>query len=306
MKRSIGVVLLLVSAVLPALGQAGFGGVAGKVTDPTDAAIQNATVSLTGTNGEDRTTKTNGSGDYQFTAVPVGGGYSVTVSAPGFAVTKVTGLSTTVGTVLTQNVVLSVGAASATVEVAATNVEQVQVDTSSVSQLIDNKVFSDSPLETRTQNLFVYLVPGAAGEFSGNVSNRGAAMSGSRPGTGNFLVEGMDNNDQGQGGRGFTFGAPGAVASISPDAIEEYRVITHNPTAEYGRAGGFATDTVLKSGTNRFHGSALSTTGFRRWRRIAGSRMTRCRGCKTTWFAISLADRWVGLSITTRAFSMRR
>jgi hypothetical protein len=66
----------------------------------------------------------------------------------------------------------------------------------------------------------------------------------------------MDNNDQGQGGRGATSGR-GAVTSISPDAIEEYRVITHNPSAEYGRAGGFATDTVLRSGSNAWHGSAF-------------------------------------------------
>ena len=252
MKRSIGVALLLVFACSAAVAQAGFGGVAGTVTDTAQAAIRNATVTLTGTNGENRAMKTNSLGAYLFTAVPVGGGYTITVSAPDFTTTKVTGLSTTVGTVLTQNVVLSVGSASTTVEVRATNVEQVQLDTSSVSQLVDNTIFQDSPLETRTQNQFVYLVAGAAG---GGPTNRGAAVNGARSGTGDFLVEGMDNNDQGQGGRGYTFGTAGAVASISPDAIQEYRVITHNPSALYGRTGGFATDTVLKSGTNKFHGS---------------------------------------------------
>jgi hypothetical protein len=138
------------------------------------------------------------------------------------------------------------------VEVSAASVEQVQVDSSAVSQLIDSTVFEASPLEVRTQNSFIYLVAGAANSVD---TGRGAAMDGARSGTGNFLLEGVDNNDQGQGGGGYTYLVGGAVASISPDAIQEYRVITHNPPAEYGRAGGFTTDTVLKSGTNRFHGS---------------------------------------------------
>jgi hypothetical protein len=257
MKRSLSVALFLMLMVGSAAAQAGFGGLTGTVTDKTQAVIPNATVTLTGTNGENRTTKTNNLGSYLFTAVPVGGGYTITVSMPNFETAKVTGLSTTVGVVLTQNVMLAVGLQSVTVEVTAANVEQVQLESSSVSQLVDNTIFQDSPLETRTQNSFVYLVAGAGGEFSGNVSNRGSAMNGSRPGTGNFLVEGMDNNDQGQGGRGFTLGTAGAITSISPDAIQEYRVITHNPSAEYGRAGGFATDTVLKSGVNKFHGSVF-------------------------------------------------
>ena len=87
---------------------------------------------------------------------------------------------------------------------------------------------------------------------------RGAAVNGVRTGGGNFMVEGVDNNEQGQGGVaicGTPCGQGGANTSISPDAIEEYRVITHDFSAEYGKVGGFVTDTVLKSGTNKWHGS---------------------------------------------------
>lgn len=254
MKRFVLSILLLVMLpVLPAaVAQAGFGALEGTVTDKMQAAVQHASVSLAGANGERRTTETDDSGNYSFSALPVGGGYSITISAPGFTSAKVMGLSTSVGAVLAQNVTLQVGAEDVTVEVTAANVEQVQMETSALSQLVDNTVFENSPLEVRTQNTFIYLVAGAAG--SGG-TNRGAAMNGARSGTGNFLMEGMDNNDQSQGGRAFTYGTAGAIASISPDAIQEYRVITHDPSAEYGRAGGFATDTVLKSGTARFHGS---------------------------------------------------
>jgi hypothetical protein len=252
MKRSFRVALFLILTAGAALAQAGFGGLSGTVTDATQAVMSNASVTLTGTNGENRTVKTNGVGNYLFTALPVGDGYAITVTAPKFETAKVTGLSTSVGTILTQNVTLAVGSESQTVEVSAASVEQLQTETSSISQLVDNTIFHYSPLETRTQNQFIYLIAGAA---SSQVTGRGAAVDGARSGTGDFLVEGMDNNDQDQGGGGFTYGTGGAVTSISPDAIQEYRVITHNPPAEYGRTGGFVTDTVLKSGTNHFHGS---------------------------------------------------
>src|SRR5262249_20792040 len=74
-----------------------------------------------------------------------------------------------------------------------------------------------------------------------------------------YLVEGTDNNEQGQAGRSqiSLYDKGGASTSISPDAIQEYRVITNSYSAEYGKGGGFITDTVLKSGTNQWHGSAF-------------------------------------------------
>ena len=69
------------------------------------------------------------------------------------------------------------------------------------------------------------------------------------------MVEGFSNNDQGLGGASTVSGPGGALTTISPDAIQEYRVIDGTPPAEYGQAGGFVTDTVLKSGTNAWHGS---------------------------------------------------
>lgn len=252
MRNVLLALLVLVCAGHHVLAQAGFGTLAGEVTDQTAAVVAGASVVLTAPTGEVRRTVTNGSGQFQFTALPVAADYSITVTAGGFSIAKVQHISTSVGTVIEQNVSLQAGASDLTVNVDAKAVEQVQTDTSSVSQLIDSAIWQNSPLEVRTQNAFVFLVAGAAPDQG---TGRGAAISGSRSGTGNFLVEGQDNNDQGQGGAGSTFGVGGAVTTISPDAIQEYRVITHNPSAEYGRAGGFSTDTSLKSGTNRFHGS---------------------------------------------------
>jgi hypothetical protein len=236
-----------------ALAQAGLGTFTGVVTDSTHAVVSGATVTLTnkGT-GFERSVVTGRDGSYRFNALTVTSGYTIRATAPGFKATEVKNLSTSVGTILTADVTLQVGAAVDTVEVSSSsNVEQVQTETSSVSQLIDSTVWKSSPLEERTQNTFVEMVAGATPDSG---TGRGFSVSGARTGTGNFLVDGMDNNDQGQGGSGVN-GGGGAVTTISPDAVQEYRVITHIPSAEYGRSGGFATDTVLKSGMRIWHGS---------------------------------------------------
>src|SRR5689334_16140504 len=114
------------------------------------------------------------------------------------------------------------------------------------------------PLEARNPNDFINLVAGAVPEQIAGGTFRGASVNGTRTGTGNYMIEGVDNNEQGQGGVavcGTACGQGGANTSISPDAIQEYRVITHDFAAEYGKAGGFVTDTVLKGGTNQWHGS---------------------------------------------------
>ena len=242
-----------VLAPLPAAAQAGLGSLAGTVSDSSHAVVNGATVTLRnpGMNFE-RQVVTSNTGAYRFVALPVGDGWTLKVSAPGFKTVEMKGMSTSVGITLAMDVTLTVGATVDTVEVsAAANVEQVQTETAAVSQLIDSEIWQSSPLEDRTQNAFVTLTAGATPDSG---TGRGASVDGARTGTGNFLVDGMDNNDQGQGGAG-ALGGGGAVTTISPDAIQEYRVISHNLPAEYGRSGGFATDTVLKSGTSHWHGS---------------------------------------------------
>lgn len=236
-----------------ALAQTGLGSLSGVVTDPSHAVVPGATATLTNVGtGFSRTEITGPTGGFLFTALEVGPGYELHVSANGFKSADVKAIATSVGTVIIEDVTLQVGATGDTVEINASgNEEQVETDTATISQLIDKTVWDDSPLETRSQNFFVELVAGATPDSG---TGRGFAVDGARTGTGNFLVDGMDNNDQGLGGAGAN-GGGGAVTTISPDAIQEYRVLTHILPAEYGRTGGFATDTVLKGGTRQWHGS---------------------------------------------------
>jgi Carboxypeptidase regulatory-like domain len=247
--------LLAALSVSLAFGQAGTGELTGLVTDPTGAVVANASVTLTNdATGEKRATTTTAAGIYRFIALPVVGTYTLETTPKGFKMTKVANIVVSVGTVTSHDFQLEIGTGAETVTVEA-GAQQIQTEDSSVSQLIDHRSWESMPMQTRSQNELISMVAGAEPEAFNN-TGRGASVNGTRSGTGNYLVEGADNNEQGQGGVAL-FGPGGANTTISPDAIQEYRVLTHDFSAEYGKAGGFVTDTVLKSGTNTWHGSAF-------------------------------------------------
>jgi len=254
-----------------AWAQAGTGELTGLVTDATGAVVPGVQVDLVNSaTGIGRQTLSSSAGVYRFVSLPIVGTYTLTVQQPGFKVAKVEGIVMTVGTTITHDIKLEVGAPADVVTVTS-GAELVQSTESAVSTLVDRNVWQNMPLEVRNQNTFINLVAGAVPDAMAG-STRGAAVNGARGGAGNYLVEGTDNNDQGQAGRGqlSPVDPGGAATSISPDAIGEYRVITNSFAAEYGKAGGFVTDTVLKSGTNQWHGSlfeynrvqALAANGF--------------------------------------------
>ncbi len=256
-------VLALFSGTLWAQG--GTGELTGLVTDPTGAVVANAPITLTNrATGEQRTTVTTAAGTYRFPALPIVGTYTLQASSKGFRGVKLENIVISVGTATNHDIKLELGATSEQVTVEA-GTQLVQTTESAVSDLVDRRVWQQMPLETRSQNEFINLLAGAvpsniALNAANNGTDRGAAVNGTRSGTGNYLVEGYDNNDQGLGGGtsanlGGSSSPGGANTTISPDAIEEYRVIQHDFAAEYGKAGGFVTDTVLKSGTNQWHGS---------------------------------------------------
>ena len=249
---------VLLCLCIGAFGQGGNGDLTGLVTDSSGAVVSGVQVKLTNSaTGEVRTTVTTAAGIYSFPALPIVGSYTLEVESKGFKTARVQNLIVSVGTTTTRDLKLEVGTGSEQITVEAGQ-QLVQTEDSALSTLIDRRVWENMPLEARNSNDFINLVAGAVPEQQAGGTFRGAAVNGVRTGGGNFMVEGVDNNEQGQGGVaicGPPCGQGGANTSISPDAIEEYRVITHDFSAEYGKVGGFVTDTVLKSGTNKWHGS---------------------------------------------------
>ena len=245
-------ILAVVSLFTAAAYAQGNSSLKGTVTDPNGGTVAGAKVTATNVATNVSTdTVTNGDGLYNFPTLPVGN-YTVSIEQTGFKRSELKNVVLTVGHISEYDVKLDVGAPAETVTVTAGGEQLAQVAESSVSTLLAQNTWKTFPLENRDTNEFMDLMPGAVPNAL-NGSTRGAAVNGARGGMGNFLVEGYDNNDQGQGGRGST--VAGGVTSISPEAIQEYRVITNNYSAQYGKAGGFVTDTVLKSGTNQWHGS---------------------------------------------------
>ncbi|MFY9558075.1 MAG: TonB-dependent receptor [Blastocatellia bacterium] len=245
--------LLLVSLSGPVFAQsAGKGALTGTVTDSTGGVVTNAKVSAKNlATGVSYDTQTTDAGLYVLPDLPVGT-YAVSIEAPGFKAAKIENLVVTVGQTVTQNVTVEAGAPTESVTVTASGEQLVQSSEASLSTLLNRKVWESYPLENRDSNEFIDLLPGAVPDAIAGTT-RGAAVNGARPGMGNFMVDGYDNNDQGQGGRGST--VAGGITSISPEAIQEYRIITNTYSAQYGKAGGFVADTVLKSGGNKYHGS---------------------------------------------------
>ena len=258
---AIGLVMILLSLDVPqnCLAQ-GSGELTGLVTDPSGASVPKVAVRLTNSaTGAVRETKTSDAGVYRFPDLPVVGTYALNVSATNFRTFEAADIVVTVGRTVSVDVQMELGAATQTVKVEV-GVQLMQPTESQVGDVLDQIDWQSLPLETRSQNSFIYTLAGANPDAG---TGRGAAVDGARSGAGNFLIDGYDNNEQGQAGRGSLAGgsgingAGGANTSISPDAIQEYRVIEHLLPAEYGTSGGFVTDTVLKSGTNKFHGSVF-------------------------------------------------
>ncbi len=249
--------IVVLALCVGAFAQGGQASLTGQVTDTTGAVVAGVEIKLTQVaTGEVRTTVTTSAGTYNFPALPIAGTYTLEIASKGFKTIKVQNIVVSVGLITTRDVKMEVGTATEQVTVEA-GAQLVQTEDAALSENVDRRVWQDMPLEDRSQNSFVALIAGAEPAANAMLTtDRGAAVNGTRSGSGNFMVDGFSNNDQGLGGGGSVGTGPGgANTTISPDAIQEYRVIDGTPAAEYGQAGGFVTDTVLKSGTNQWHGS---------------------------------------------------
>src|SRR5277367_129270 len=225
----------------------------GRVTDPQGAVIQGAEVRVVNqATGIERRNETNADGIY---SVPflLPGVYQIFVQGKGFTTTSSEPLTLSVGQSLTFDVQLRVGSSQQQVEVSS-SVPVVDTTTSSLSTIETTERIVDLPLNGRNFVQLAWLGAGANQGAQNNGALRGTTDN-NRPGIqvavngltsfdNNFLLDGIDNNEIGQGT---------LIIQPAPDAISEFRVEENSMRAEYGR-GGATVNVVLKSGTNRFHG----------------------------------------------------
>jgi hypothetical protein len=273
MKRSIGAVLamsLMLLITTMAYAQFDTATVVGTVRDNTGAVVPGATVTLTNLDtGITATRMTDTNGSYEFMTVRVGR-YKVTAELQGFSTALADNIQVTVGARQRVELQLTPGNLTETVEVvgAATRLE---TDSSQRGQIITSVQAVQLPLNGREYSSLALLSPGvrlsALNTGSSQTVREGSFnVNGLRSTFNNFLLDGIDNNAYGTSNQGFS----NQVMQPSPDAVAEFKVVTNNMSAEYGRSAGGVINVAYRSGTNRFSGAAwefyrdtkMNATGF--------------------------------------------
>jgi len=237
------VALIAVSAIAQ---DQGFGRIEGVVQDPSGAVVSGAKVVVENTSkGIRRELVSNSSGIFNAPALVPAGGYQVTVNAVGFVPYQVKNITVMVGQSVTLRPMLKVGTQT-TVEVSAV-APMLDLSKTNTSGVVDSNQMIELPINGRRVDTFVMLMPGVVNDqYFGLLSFRG------NPGGNTFLTDGNDTTNQyynENAGRTRTY-------NISQDAVQEFQVITSNYAAEYGRASGGVVNTVTRSGSNAFHGTA--------------------------------------------------
>lgn len=234
----------------PALGQATTGSIYGTVADPSGAVLANATVSAKNVQtGAAKTVGTTASGDYTF-AVLEPGDYQVSVTIAGFKSQTQRGVRLDANQSVHVNFALQLGSAEQNITVDA-GTTLVDTRESQVGSTVDEKRIQDLPLNGRNAYDLVQIVPGVT-NYQPDVatgSRQGAQLSVNAIPTQNsaFYLDGSyDTNLWRFGGN----------LLPNPDALQEFRILTSNYDAEFGKSPGGVVNVITRSGTNQYHGVA--------------------------------------------------
>ena len=241
---------LLLAAPFGAAQSTG-GRIRGTVTDPSGGAVVGATVTLINeATHATRDIQTGANGEYIFLEVPIGS-YEIDAASQGFKKYARKGIPLDLNQVVTVDFTLQIGGATEVVEV--TGAPPVVDTTSTQLGAVMNSVsVSELPLNLRNTYALLQLQPGVSSQFGSSdtvffgADNPGVvSVNGGRGRANNYTVNGGDGND-------LFVNLP--AIQPSPDAIDEFRVLTNTFDAEYGRNSGSVVNVVTKSGSNQFHG----------------------------------------------------
>ena len=251
--RSLLCMSLLSLLIVPAtLWAQTTGQITGTVRDNTGAVVSGANVIVTDpAKGVSRTTTSNTSGEYLVSGLGAAT-YDLNVASPGFKTFSAKGVVLQVGQKARVDVDLQVGAINTEVVVQGTQVAQVETQSSELSGVVNGKEITQLELNGRNFTQLVTLVPGVSnqtGQDEGTVGvygNVAFSMNGGRTEYNNWELDGGDNMDNGSN----------STLNVYPsvEAIGEFRVLTSNYGAQYGRNGSGTVEVETKSGTNTFHG----------------------------------------------------
>lgn len=242
----------------PCLWAQATGQVNGVVSDPSNQVVAGVKIELTNvaTAGV-RTAKTGQDGAYAFPLVNPGV-YRLKVTSTGFKTVVVEKVEVMVNGTTRVDVHLAIGGVVEEVTVTSAS-PLVETGNATLGTVVDHQAVVDLPLNGRNFAQLGTLIPGVIaapatlGGASGNATPGGFGnttgsfnVNGMRNQSNNFLLDGAPNND--------SFNS-GFVMRPPPDAIEEFKIMTHSYDAQYGRSAGSVVNVVTRSGTNTWHGS---------------------------------------------------
>src|ERR1700720_864592 len=252
-RRSLACLLLTLCVGFEVAAQQITGSIRGTVLDPSGAVVQAAAVTARQTEtGLTRAAITDRDGGYVLVELPIGH-YQIRAEAKGYQKYLQEGISLDVNQTATVNVHLKLGAETQQVEVKA-DAQLVQSTVSSIGETVMQREILDLPLDGRNFSQLGTLQPGVAPLTPGLLQaggsareGQGYAVDGQRPESNNFLIDGADNVNAVDAG---------FVLKPPIDSIAEFKILTHNANAEFGRNTGSTTNIVTRGGSNSFHGAA--------------------------------------------------
>ncbi len=250
---------------LPKFTRAAVGGsISGTVKDPSGAIVPKAQVTATNVDtGVRQAVTTNDAGAYSFPSLPVGH-YQVDITIDGFRPYRRSGVKVDVNSALQVDAVLELGESTETVTVTE-SAFQPETASTQLGDIIAGTNVTDLPLNGRSYTDLLALQPGVApistitsqtvqglGQAvfspSGSLNPGTISINGQRESANGYLVDGADAEE-----------TASMAAAIIPnlDSIAEFRILSDNFDAEYGKYTGGQINVITKSGTNQFHGDAF-------------------------------------------------
>jgi hypothetical protein len=238
----------VLASIMPnLLGQDAAGRIAGTVVDPSGAVIASVRITVTNTGtGVGRETVSNTEGNYQIPDLPIGI-YRVTAEKSGFAKLVTSDQKLLIGQTLRIDLPMEVGTTTETVRVEEV-ASAVETASATLGQSVTSRTLVNMPLNGRNVLDLALLQPGVT-ETNADSAQGGAgrfSIGGGRTDSVTYLLDGGVNNH---------ILDNGVVYTPNPDTVAEFRLLTSNYTAEYGRNGSGVVSVVTKSGTNDIHGS---------------------------------------------------
>jgi hypothetical protein len=247
MKRLYELLSVLLCFAAISYAQEATGRIVGTISDSTGAVLLGVEVTVTNTATQvSRHIRTNNEGYYQALALPIGN-YVVSAEHQGFRKVVSTQCKLEINQALRVDIRMEVGAANQTVEVGA-QAAPVETVNPTLGQSVTGRELTDMPLNGRDMLDLALLQPGVTESNDDNGGAGNYSIAGGRTDSITYLLDGGQNNDLLDNSR---------LIDPNPDTVAEFRLLTSDYTAEYGRNAGGIISIVTKSGTNTLHGSAF-------------------------------------------------